>query len=99
MFNYRCSTVPQQQECHLRGLRLWDDGYGKRGDVLVSTLDDGLNIDVVITHPAYRTLRSRASKEPGAAARVVEENKRRDHASGGTRGYNFVPLLLRHMDA
>jgi hypothetical protein len=84
----------EPQERHLRGLHFGDDGYGKRGDVLVSTLDDVLNIDVVITHPASRTLRSRASKEPGAAARVAEENKRRDHASGGTRGYNFVPFAV-----
>ena len=65
-----------------------------RGDVLVSTLEDVLNVDVVITHPASKTLRGRSSRTPGAAARVAEENKRRHHAAGGTRGYRFVPFAV-----
>ena len=64
------------------------------GDVLVSTLEDCLNVDVVITHPASRTLCGRASRTPGAAAPVAEENKRRIHAAGGTRGYRVVPFAI-----
>jgi hypothetical protein len=84
----------EPQERHLKDLRFGDAGYGMRGDVLVSTLEDVLNVDVVITHPASKTLRGRASKTPGAAARVAEENKRRSHAAGGTRGYRFVPFAM-----
>ena len=46
------------------------------------------------THTHTQTLRGRASRTPGAAARVVEENKQRSHAAGGTRGYRFVPLAI-----
>ena len=88
------SSSIEPQERHLKDLRFGDDGYGMRGDVLVSTLEDCLNVDVVITHPASRTLRGRASRTPGAAARVAEENKRRSHAAGGTRGYRFVPFAI-----
>ena len=28
------------------------------------------------------------------AARVAEENKRRSHAAGGTKGYRFVPFAI-----
>ena len=41
----------QDTWCHLKDLRFGDGGYGMRGDVLVSTLEDCLNVDVVITHP------------------------------------------------
>jgi hypothetical protein len=37
---------------------------------------------------------SGASKEPGTAARVAEENKRHDYACGGTRGCKFVPFAV-----
>ena len=50
--------------------------------------------DSVSTHPASRALRGRASRTPGAAARVAEENKWRSHAAGGTRGYRFVPFAI-----
>jgi hypothetical protein len=70
-----------------------DDGYGKRGDVLVSSLDDLLNVDITVTHPASYSMRSRASKEPGAAARVAEENKRRVHGAN-TSGHTFVPFAI-----
>ena len=65
-----------------------------RGGVLVSTLEDCLNVDVVITHTASRTLRGRASRTAGAAARLAEENKGQSHAAGGTRGYRFVPFAI-----
>ena len=65
-----------------------------RGDVLDSALEDCTNVDVVATHPANRTLRGRASRTPGAVARVAEQNQRRSHAAGGTRGYRFVPFAI-----
>ena len=88
------SSSIEPQERHLKDLWFGDDGYGMRGDVLVSTLEDCLNVDVVITHPASRTLRGRASRTPGAA-RVAEQNKGRSHAAGGTRGYRFVPFAIQ----
>ena len=54
------SSSIEPQERHLKDLRFGDDGYGMRGDVHLSTLEDCLNVDVVITHPASRTLRGRA---------------------------------------
>ena len=101
-FNRLCSTEPQQLvivlalslRSVLKDLRLKDDAYGMRRDVLVSTLKACLNVDVVITHPATGILRGRASRTPGAAARVAEDNKRRSHAAGGTRGYRFVPFAI-----
>ena len=63
-----------------------------RGDVLVSTLEECTNVDGVITHPASGALRGRA-RTPGAVARVAEENKRRSHAAGGTKGCRFVPAI------
>ena len=41
------SSSIEPQERHLKDLRFGDDGYGMRGDVLVSTLEDCLNVDVV----------------------------------------------------
>jgi hypothetical protein len=78
----------------LHGRRNIDQSDGMRGDVLVSTLDDVLNVDVVIAHPASKTLRGRASRTPGAAERVAEDNKRRHHAAGGSRGYRFAPCAI-----
>jgi hypothetical protein len=87
------SSSIEPQERHLKGLCYGDDGYGKRGDVLVSSLDDLLNVDITVTHPASYSMRSRASKEPGAAARVAEENKRRVHGAN-TSGHTFVPFAI-----
>ena len=84
----------EPQQCHLTALRFGDDGYGMRGEVLVSTLEDCLNVDVVITHPASTTLRDRASRTPGAVACGAEENKRRSQAAGGTKGYRFVSFAI-----
>ena len=88
------SSSIEPQERHLKDLRFGDDGYGMCGDVLVSALEDCMNVDVVITHPASETLRGRASTTLGAAVRVAEENKRRSHAVGGTRGCRFVPFAI-----
>ena len=100
-FNRLCSTEPQQLvivlalslRSVLKDLRLKDDAYGMRRDVLVSTLKACLNVDVVITHPATGILRGRASRTPGAAARVAED-KRRSHAAGGAMGYRFVSFAI-----
>ena len=84
----------EHQEYHLKDLRFGDDSYGMHADFLVSALEDCLNVDVVITHPASTTLRGRACRTPGVAARVAEESKRRSHAAGGTRGCRFVPSAI-----
>ena len=38
------SSSIEPQERHWKDLRFGDDGYGMRGDVLVSTLEDCLNV-------------------------------------------------------
>lgn len=86
------SASIEPQERHLNDLRYGDAGYGKRGDVLVSTVNDLLNIDVVVTHPACDTYRKAAAKHPGSANRKAEDRKRRDH--GGGAGHRFVPFAI-----
>ena len=86
------SASIEPQERHLKDLRYGDAGYGKRGDVLVSTVNDLLNIDVVVTHPASATYRKAAAKKPGSANRIAEGRKRRDH--GGGTGHRFVPFAI-----
>jgi hypothetical protein len=78
----------------LKNLRVRDSGYRQRGDVLVSTLDDLVNVDVTVTHPASATMRGRASKVFGAAAKAAEDSKHGSHARDGTSGYRFVPLAV-----
>ena len=87
-------TSLEPKEKHLKGLKAGDDGYGKRGDILVSKLADVLNKDVSITHPASDTMRGPASKQIGAAAAARDEAKRNDHAKHGTPGYSFVPFSV-----
>jgi hypothetical protein len=69
-------------------------GYGKRGDVLISMLDDLLMVDILGVHPAGATMRATASKQPGAGAVARERAKRRDHAKDGTPRYTFVPFSI-----
>jgi hypothetical protein len=88
------SSSIEPQERHLKNLRVGDLGYGQRGDVLVSTLDDLVNVDITVTHPASATMRGRASKVPGAAAKAAEDSKHRSHARDGTSGYRFVPFAV-----
>jgi hypothetical protein len=57
-------------------------------------LDDLLNVDISIVHPASDTLRGKASKVMGAAASVRDEAKRNDHAKHETKGYSFVPFSV-----
>ena len=86
---HRSSIEPQERQ--FKGLQYVDSGYGKRGKVLFSILKDVVNVDLVITYPASESMRSRASKEPGAAARVAATRKQSEYASGGARGHQFVP--------
>ena len=73
-------------------MRYGDAGYGTRGDILVSTINDLLNIDVVVTHPACQSYRGAAAKRPGSANRTAEARKRSAH-EGGT-GHRFVPFAI-----
>jgi hypothetical protein len=59
----------------------------------VSALDDLLNVDIVVTHPASYSMRRRASREPGAAAKVAETKKRSTHGVGAV-GHTFVPFAI-----
>jgi hypothetical protein len=67
-----------------------EKGYGKRGDGLISMLDDLLMVDISCVHTAGATMRAKASKQPGAAALAREQAKRRDHAKDGTPGYTWL---------
>jgi hypothetical protein len=87
-------TCLEPKEKYLKDLKFGDVGYGKRGDILLSTLDDLLNVDISIVHPASDTLRGKASKVMGAAAAARDEAKRNDHAKHGTKGYSFVPFSV-----
>jgi hypothetical protein len=78
----------------LKNLRVGDVGYGQLGDVLVSTLDVLVNVNMTVAHPASATMRSRASMVPGAAAKAAEASKHRVHAHDGTGGYRFVPFAV-----
>jgi len=71
-----------------------DDGYGKRGDILISMLDDLLMVDISCVHPGGVTKRGIASKQAGAAAAARDKRKRKDHANDGTPGYTFVPFSV-----
>jgi hypothetical protein len=44
-----------------------DEGQGRRGDILVNTLEDLLDVELFMTHPAMQTDRVKANKTPGAA--------------------------------
>jgi hypothetical protein len=77
----------------LKNLHVGEAGYGQRGDVLVSTLDDLWKVDIVVTHPASHSMRSQASREPGVAAQVAAANQIRVHGAGAT-GHTFVPFAV-----
>lgn len=78
----------------MQELQCGDEGYGRRGDILVSTLEDLLNVDVSVTHPAMHSVRIKASKTPGAAAEERDKAKKRYHEKNGTPGYSFVPFSV-----
>ena len=73
---------------------MWGQGYGKRGDVLISMLDDLLMVDISCVHPAGQMARKKASEQEGAAAAAQDKRKRKDHAHGCTPGYMFVPFSV-----
>jgi hypothetical protein len=60
-----------------------NEGYNRRGDILVSTKEDLLNVDVSVTHPAVHTVRVKASKIPGTAAEELDKAKTRTHKQKG----------------
>jgi hypothetical protein len=76
MFRTRYGTVAaagfdtclEPKERHLKSLTFGESGYGKRGDILHSTLDDLINVDISIVHPASDTMRGKACKAMAAAA-------------------------------
>ena len=78
----------------MQGLQCGDRGCGRKGDILVSTMEDLLNVDVSVTHPAGHSYRVGASKTPGAAAEERDKQKRRYHEQNGTPGYSFVPFSV-----
>ncbi len=81
-------------ERHLKDLQPGDAGYGKRGDILVPLMDDILNVDLSVTHPASQEYRNAACRAPGAAAERRDKMKRDDHAKNGTQGYCFCPFTI-----
>ena len=87
------SSSIDPQERHFKNLELGEPGHGKRGDVLVSTVDDLLNIDVTVVHPASSSMQSRASREPVMTASEAEKKKRHDHGVGAV-GHTFVPFAI-----
>jgi hypothetical protein len=87
------SSSIEPQERHLKNMSVGDKGYGQRGDVLVSTIDDLRKVDVVVTHPASFSQRERASREPGSAANVAEASKHSNHGVGAV-GHTFVPFAI-----
>jgi hypothetical protein len=89
-----CDTSWEPKEGSMQELQCGDEGYGRRGDILVSTLEDLLNVDVSVTHPAMHSVRVKASKTPGAAAEERDKQKRRYHEKNGTPGYSFVPFSV-----
>ena len=86
-----------EPERNLKNLRVGESGYGKRGNVLVSTLDDLLNMDIVVSHPGCESNVRDACVKPGAACAMAETRKWNDLGKGVNGGYSFVPLLLRLM--
>ena len=86
------SASIEPQERHLKHVRYGEPVYGKRGDVLVSTISDLLNINIEVTHPASATYRRAAATRPGSANRTAEGRKRRDHEGGA--GQRFVPFSI-----
>lgn len=89
-----CDTSWEPKEGSMQDLQCGDEGYGRRGDILVSTMEDLLNVDVSVTHPAMHSVRVKASKTPGAAAEERDKAKKRYHEKNGTPGYSFVPFSI-----
>ena len=89
-----CDTSYEPKEGPLQGIKAGEKGYGKRGDILVTTMEDMLNVDISVIHPAGQSIREQACKNGGAAAKYRERQKRRDHEKNGTPGYQFIPFSV-----
>jgi hypothetical protein len=71
----------------MQDLQFDDEGYSKRGDIRVSTLEDLLHVDVFLTDPAMHSVRVKAVKTSGAAVEEREKVKMHCHEKKGTPGY------------
>jgi hypothetical protein len=96
-----CDTSWEPEEGLMKDKEPGDKGYGKRGDILISMLDDLLMVDISCVHPAGETMRGKASKQAAAAAIARDKAKLRDHARDGTPRYTFVPFSIetQHRDS
>lgn len=88
------TTTWEPKERHFNNAQVGEEGYGKRGDILIGMMDDWLNVDISITHPCKDTTRAKASKVAGAAAAQKARDKRSTHETEGTPGYTFVPFIV-----
>jgi hypothetical protein len=68
-------TCMEPKERRLNQTQYSEDGYSKRVDILVSTRDDLVDVDICITHPGCDTYRTAAAKQPGATAAKAEARK------------------------
>ena len=59
----------------MKNERLEDPGYVERGDLLVTTVHDIMNLDATIVCPTSCSMRSRASRVAAIAAREDEKRK------------------------
>jgi hypothetical protein len=80
----------EPKERHLNQTQYGEDGYGKRGDILVSPLDNLVDVDICITHPEGDTNRAAAARQPGATATKAEARKRKDHEKEGAKVFPFA---------
>jgi hypothetical protein len=92
-----CDSSWELKEGCMQELQCGDEGYGRRDDILVSTMEDLLSVNVSVTHPAMHTDRAKASKTPDAAAEERDKAKKRCHEKNGTPGYSFAPFSVGNM--
>ena len=91
---------PYSMEPNLRHMRAQGRLCGNegmhRGDILVFLPNGGISIvDVVVTHPANRSAVGSACSRTGAAAKAVEDGKKREYRKYANAGqYSFVPFVV-----
>lgn len=88
------ATSMEPKEGPMKRLLPGDAGYGKRGDILAARLDEILNVDISITHPAADSYCKAAARQTGAAAAERDQRKVQHHAADGTPGYTFIPFSI-----
>jgi phage head maturation protease len=71
----------------MQDLQFDDEGYSRRGNILVSTLEDLLPVDVFVTFPAMHSVRVKAVKTSEAAVEEREKVKMHYHEKKSTPGY------------